>query len=266
MIAITLRNDSTQTICNVFISSTSSSEWGDDWLGETEAIGPGRSRVFQVEEGMYDLLAENCAKEELDVQYGFEIAGFPTWVVAEETTSLTLRNNSGETVCYVYISPSSETTWGSDWLGSSEVIPTGDIRVFSVPFETYDLRAEDCSSNSLSTRWSVDVAGPTDWIVYAAAPPPTTRPPATTNGTVYLESYTSAGATCRISVWGHGQDFLLDAGPGSPASRVLPPGEYGWQAFFGPSGQTSANPMNLAPGGSCTFICYDEYVEWGCSP
>ena len=266
LIALTLRNDSTQEICSVFISLSSSAEWGNDWLGGTETIEPGRSRVFQVEEGRYDLLAENCDKEEIDVQYGFEIVGFPTWAVSEETTFLTLRNNSGETVCYVYISPTSETTWGSDWLGSSEVIPTGDIRVFDVPFETYDLRAEDCSSNSLSTRWSVEVTGPTDWIVYPpepAAPPP---PPPSSDGTVYLESYTSAGATCRISVWGNGQDFLLDAGPGSPASHVLPPGEYGWQAFFGPAGQTGANPMNLAPGGSCTFICYDTYVEWGCSP
>lgn len=51
------------------------------------------------------------------------------------------------------------------------------------------------------------------------APPPTEPPapaPAQGYGTVYLESHTSDSATCRISVWGGGNDFLLDAGSDSP--------------------------------------------------
>jgi len=103
----------------------------------------------------------------------------------------------------------------------------------------------------------------------APQPPTATRPaaapPASSNGTIYLESRTSENATCRISVWGN-VEFLLDAGPGNPASRQAPPGDYGWQVFFGPSGQTSALAMSLRPGGTCSFVCYDEYVEWGCTP
>ena len=115
-----------------------------------------------------------------------------------------------------------------------------------------------------------------------AAPPPTAppatvppAPPATVapapaapgdSGTIYLESHTTSNATCRISVWGMGTDFLMDAGPGCPASRQVTPGEYGWQAFFGPSGQTRGLSMNVPAGGSCTIICYDTYVEHRCTP
>ncbi len=96
--------------------------------------------------------------------------------------------------------------------------------------------------------------------------PPATQPQPSGYGTVHLESQTTDASTCRISVWGHGQDFLLDAGPGHPGSHQVPAGEYGWQVFFGPSGATGANPMNLQPGGTCSFVCYDTYVEWGCTP
>ena len=100
------------------------------------------------------------------------------------------------------------------------------------------------------------------------APPPTVPPapaPAQGQGTVYLESHTSDSATCRISVWGGGNDFLLDAGPGNPASRQVPAGKYGWEVHFGPGGRTGTTEMDLRAGGTCSFACYDEYVQWGCT-
>ena len=100
------------------------------------------------------------------------------------------------------------------------------------------------------------------------APPPTVPPapaPAQGQGTVYLESHTSDSATCRISVWGGGNDFLLDAGPGNPASRQVPANMYGWEVHFGPGGRTGTTEMDLRAGGTCSFACYDEYVQWGCT-
>jgi hypothetical protein len=98
--------------------------------------------------------------------------------------------------------------------------------------------------------------------------PEATRPPhRNQNGTIYLSSETTAEATCRLSVWGGpGEDFLLDAGPGHPASHVPPAGEYAWQMHFGPRGRTKATTMQLPPGGSCSFTCFDDHVGWGCSP
>jgi hypothetical protein len=91
------------------------------------------------------------------------------------------------------------------------------------------------------------------------APPP---PPPSSNGTIYLSSQTSVASTCRISVWGS-ETFQLDAGPGSPASRQVVPGDYGWQVFFG-SKQTAASSMQIRAGGQCSFTCYDNEVRWGC--
>jgi hypothetical protein len=266
LIPVNLRNESIQAICSVYISAAGSGEWGDNWLEETETIEPMRSQIFQVEEGTYDLQAMDCDGNELDVQYDIELSGMPTWTVSMETVSLTLYNDSGTTICYVYISPSADTSWGDDRLGSAETVPSGESRRFTVLPETYDLRAEDCNSNALSTRWEVTVADSTEWVVYPPAPPATAPPPppVSTSGTIYLESYTTGGATCRISIWGS-VNFLLDAGPGSPASREVPPGGYGWQGFFG-AGQTNASALTITAGGSCYFACYDTYIQWGCSP
>jgi hypothetical protein len=58
---------------------------------------------------------------------------------------ITIRNNTGETIYYVYISPVSSDSWGSDWLGSSETLSNGGSRTFTLaqPLDVenrYDLR------------------------------------------------------------------------------------------------------------------------------
>jgi hypothetical protein len=110
-----------------------------------------------------------------------------------------------------------------------------------------------------------------DPVPYSSAPTPTQPPiptpppppPPSTNGTIYLSSQTSAASTCRISVWGN-ENFQLDAGPGSPASRQVAPGDYGWQVFFG-NRQTAPSSMQIRAGGQCSFTCYDNEVRWGCN-
>jgi hypothetical protein len=79
--------------------------------------------------------------------------------------SVTLVNNSGQTVCYVYISPTSETTWGQDQLGSTETISSGSSRTFNVSAGAYDLRAEDCNHNALDEERNVNITGPYTWSV-----------------------------------------------------------------------------------------------------
>lgn len=79
--------------------------------------------------------------------------------------SVTLVNNSGQTVCYVYISPTNETTWGEDQLGSTETISSGNSRTFSVSAGNYDLRAEDCNHNPLDEEWNISITGPYTWSV-----------------------------------------------------------------------------------------------------
>jgi hypothetical protein len=58
---------------------------------------------------------------------------------------LTILNNSQTAICKMFISPTSDSGWGSDWLGPSEQIMPGTSRVFGVRANSYDLRMTDCS-------------------------------------------------------------------------------------------------------------------------
>ncbi|MEW6569166.1 MAG: hypothetical protein AB1449_13575 [Chloroflexota bacterium] len=72
--------------------------------------------------------------------------------------NIRLVNNLDVAVCYVYISPSTERTWGDDWLGSQEVVRPGDSRDFDVPpGQDYDLRAEDCNGQELDEVYGISI-------------------------------------------------------------------------------------------------------------
>ena len=92
-------------------------------------------------------------------------------------TTITLVNQGVATVCYVRISPVTSDQWGEDWLGETEVIGAGAERVFTVTPGRYDLQAEDCGNNPLSTEMGVDVSGAYTWIVTGPELPPNAGEP-----------------------------------------------------------------------------------------
>lgn len=73
--AIVIRNNSDQTICRVKFSSTASSEWGNDQLGESETIGPGESRSWNVNGGGYDIRMEDCNGGVMAERRGVTVSG-----------------------------------------------------------------------------------------------------------------------------------------------------------------------------------------------
>ena len=57
-------------ICYLYISPSTSEDWGDDWLGASDTIGPGFSATFYVPVGeTVDMQAEDCDGYILDTQY-----------------------------------------------------------------------------------------------------------------------------------------------------------------------------------------------------
>ena len=76
--------------------------------------------------------------------------------------SITITNNTGYEVFYVYISPTTSDDWEDDWLGDDEVLSSGNSRTFTLnhPLSVanqYDIRLED-SDGDTYTKLSVTVS------------------------------------------------------------------------------------------------------------
>ena len=70
-------------------------------------------------------------------------------------SAFVIRNQSQLTICYVNISPSSDSNWGPDRLGPSEVISPGVERGWEFPAGSYDFQLLDCNRNELMRRQHV---------------------------------------------------------------------------------------------------------------
>lgn len=82
-------------------------------------------------------------------------------------TGATLRlvNSGADSICFVYISLPTDTSWGDDKLGEFELIEAGDVREFTVAPGTYDLRAEVCNGGAFEEARGFSINGTTEWEV-----------------------------------------------------------------------------------------------------
>ncbi|MCC6475326.1 MAG: hypothetical protein IT514_16455, partial [Burkholderiales bacterium] len=179
-VPLRLVNSSNSTVCYAYISPSTSDSWGSDWLGSS-TVAAGSSYTFYVSSGTYDLKAEDCSNNVLDEQYGIQISASSTWTVyggatnsgpstsGDGSVAVTMTNYTPNTACYVYISPSTSDSWGSDWLGSSTVASQGSYTFWVTP-GTYDLKAEDCSGNVLDELYGVSIYNSYSWPLYWAEP------------------------------------------------------------------------------------------------
>jgi len=74
------------------------------------------------------------------------------------SSAIVVENASGRTICYAYISASSDSNWGPDRLGS-DVISPGESYGMPVSPGTYDFKLEDCDHNELLDRRAIAVSG-----------------------------------------------------------------------------------------------------------
>jgi hypothetical protein len=68
---------------------------------------------------------------------------------------ITIVNNTGYTVYYVYISQTASDTWGSDRLASGEILSNGDSVSLRLPYPVdvvnrYDIRLKDSDGDTYS--------------------------------------------------------------------------------------------------------------------
>ncbi len=159
-------NNSSHEICYLYISPSDSDTWGPDWMGKDTTIPAGSTRTFQVPLGTYDLRADDCDGNALDIQSGIllEKDGI-TWTLEDiAEASLTLINQLDIPICYILISPSGSAEWGNDWL-DNKTVPPGGSYTFYLPAGTYDLAALDCESNTLVEEYGQEISGEMTWTI-----------------------------------------------------------------------------------------------------
>lgn len=175
---LVLVNNSGVDIWYVFISPTTETTWGNDWLG-SDIIPAGSTYTFSnITPGMYDLMAADSSQNPVASQMGVSLNGQYTWTVTNQggggggigggNATLTIINNSGVTIFYAYVSPSTSPDWGNDVLGASTIANGESFTVTGIVPGTYDLKVEDSSHNTIETLMGVNISGDIQWTVTGA--------------------------------------------------------------------------------------------------
>ncbi len=162
---LTIDNQTNAEICYVLISSSTDSAWGGDWLSDNESIAAGKTWSVNLPTDTYDVMVLNCDQAtmgsawNIDATYRFTVGG-------KGLVGLEVLNESSVEICYTYIAPASDDSWGEDWMGESESIkPDGGRRIFYVQPGDYDLLVQDCDGNDLVQEDGVTLDSDTTWTV-----------------------------------------------------------------------------------------------------
>ena len=79
-------------------------------------------------------------------------AAAASWTYAGQAdATLTIVNDSDETICSVFVMLFADSDWGADRLGGT--LPQGGTLVLDLPADVYDVRLLDCEGNELLDRW-----------------------------------------------------------------------------------------------------------------
>jgi hypothetical protein len=102
----------------------------------------------------------------LAVLAGLVLAACGTTDEGSLDSTLTIDNNSSYTLIEIYLSPTSNVSWGSDLLGSNVLEPGDAYEVSGIECATYDIRIVDedhdeCVLDSVdlcldNAVWSID--------------------------------------------------------------------------------------------------------------
>jgi hypothetical protein len=160
---IQIVNRSPDEVCYVLISPSDSDTWGEDRLADQDTIAPGGNTTISMPEGSYDVRVETCDEAVMATAWGVSSDFALTVGDSAARVRLVVDNQSGEEVCYVYVSPSSGTEWGDDRMGEMETIAPGDKRLFYVRADDYDLQVADCSGEPLIEEYDVDLRTDLTW-------------------------------------------------------------------------------------------------------
>jgi len=161
---LTLVNQTSMEICEVYVSAEDSNEWGENLLADQAPLASGESRIFEKNPGTYDLMVRNGESVTM-----LSIAKFSSDIAisigGSGTVPLQVENASTAEICFIYIVSQNNEGWGQDQLGNVESILPDEGRLFFLVPGVYRLRAEDCGHNLLQETEVFDLNNGSIWIV-----------------------------------------------------------------------------------------------------
>jgi len=153
--SITIENNTGYTIYYVYISETTSDSWGQDRLRSDQIISNGQSVSIQLTTPLsrvnkYDIRLLDSDGDEY-TKFNVTVSNNSRIVFTKDDLdfpSITIVNNTGYTVYYVYISETTSDSWGSDRLRSDQVLSNGQSVSLELPHyigvvNSYDFRLVD---------------------------------------------------------------------------------------------------------------------------
>lgn len=164
--SLTINNDTPNTVCYVYMGPPNS-EWSGDLLGN-DVIDPYSSyTLYDLSEGTWCISLQDCSNNDLYYDCSLSVyagASLDLWEggdVGDDTSgsNWTITNMTGIDACYLYISSSNDTTWGSDFLGSDILYNGNTWNLVNYTPGYYDIKLEDCSHNVIYQVFEVWIDG-----------------------------------------------------------------------------------------------------------
>ena len=179
---VTISNQSSWSIYQLYISPTSSNEWGPDLLGSTViSTGSGHTLMgvscnsYDVKivdedsdeciinnvrlcdgQSSWEITNENllaCQAETAASSAPTPITGAGSYTPPSTTSSVEIVNNSWWSIYQLYLSPTSSSEWGPDQLGAEVISSEGDtFSLNGIPCDNYDVKIIDEDGDACEIR------------------------------------------------------------------------------------------------------------------
>ena len=173
---ITIVNNTGYTVWYVQLSSTADEYWGEDRLANDQVLPNGQSFSMNLPHPLnvvnrYDIRltdsdGDTYTKMNVLVSANsrivFTFDDFDRETASFDGPPVTIVNNTGYEVWYVFISPTTDDSWGSDRLASNQVLRNGQSVSLNLPHQLnvtnrYDIRLVD-SDGDTYTKMNVQVS------------------------------------------------------------------------------------------------------------
>jgi hypothetical protein len=173
-VPVQVANQTNGTVCFLYVSPCSSNAWGDDILGQA-VLPSGQSVTVNIQPGCWDFRADDCDGNALATQMRAQVAGPSQWVLQGNVApgpgpgpgpvpvptgpmaNLTVTNQTGQEIFFMFMSPCEQASWGPDLLGDS-TLPNGASVTVQAPLGCMDFQALDRNRNPITppdTRFEV---------------------------------------------------------------------------------------------------------------